>query len=130
MDEPYGRRLDGPDAVEAAARILIGSSAQEHFCVFFLDVRNRIIGFSEAGRGAVDSCPVDPRQVFRAALVAGASSIIISHNHPSGDATPSAADILLTDRLGRGATLLGLELLDHVIVTDSDSISFRATGRL
>lgn len=121
----YGKSIREPDDVAEVARALIGDAAQEHFCVFMLDIRNRIIGYYEAGRGGIDSCPVDPRSVFRTSIAVGASSILIAHNHPSGDPSPSKEDLALTKRLKDGAKLLGLTLLDHVIVTDDEVLSMR-----
>jgi DNA repair protein RadC len=128
--EPYGASVRSPGDVARIAQALIGDSAQEHLCVFLLDVKNRVVGFSEAARGAIDSCPVDPRSVFRAAVATGASAVVVTHNHPSGDLRPSAEDIALTQRLKAAGELLAVPLLDHVIVTDCDTISLRERGDL
>ena len=96
--------------------------------VFLLDIKTRVLGYHEAGRGSIDSCPVDPRAVYRTAVAVGASSIICSHNHPSGDSTPSTDDILLTRRLKDAGQLLGIQLL--VIVTDSGTTSLCERGQL
>ncbi|MFC1610293.1 RadC family protein [Myxococcota bacterium] len=125
---PYGQSISTPERVAEIAKTLIGECAQESFCVFLLDVKNLITGYSEVGRGGIDSCPVDPRAVFRAAIATGASSIIVAHNHPSGDPEPSRDDLDLTEKLSEGAELLGLTLLDHVIVTDEDTVSLRGRG--
>ena len=128
--EPYGASVRSPDDVSRIAQKLIGDDAQERFLVFVLDIRNRVIGYHEAGRGSIDSCPVDIRVVFRTAVALGASSILAAHNHPSGDATPSSDDIILTRRLKEAGELLGIPLLDHVIVTDSGTTSLRERGEL
>lgn len=123
-----GYRLTTPALVRNAAIDLIGEEAQEVFLVFLLDVRNRIIGYVEAARGGVDVCPVDPRVVFRAAVIVGASGIVVVHNHPSGDTTPSAEDLALTERLCRCGELLEIKLLDHVIVADGRHHSLLEQG--
>ncbi len=127
---PYGIALSSPSHVAEAAQALIGDSAQEHFLVFHLDCKNKVIGYTEAARGGLDSCPVDPRCVFRACIAAGASALVVAHNHPSGHCTPSAEDKRLTERLKKSAELLGLILLDHVIVSDEAHLSFAERGIL
>ena len=127
-DASTGTRLPGPTEVAELARRLIGDAGEEHFVVFHLDVKNRVLGFTEIARGGVDTCPVDPREAFRVALVLGASAIVAAHNHPSGQLEPSGDDIRLTERLRRAADILGLPLIDHVIVTDKDFYSFVAAG--
>jgi DNA repair protein RadC len=104
------------DFFESAAdgMIVIDRSGQ----ILFANPRAReIIGYTETARGSIDRCPVDPRCVFRAAITAGALAIIVAHNHPSGDRSPSREDRRLTERLRAGTELLGIGLLDHVIVT-------------
>ena len=127
---PYGASVRSPSDVARITQLLIGESAQEHFLVVLLDVKNRVLGYSETSRGGIDTCPVDPRIVFRTALAVGASSLIAAHNHPSGDCTPSTDDIILTRRLKEAGELLGIPLLDHVIVTDSGTTSLRERGEL
>ena len=114
-----GQKITCPEVVAALARGLIGQEAQECFIVFALDVQNRVQGYSEVARGSIDSCGVDIRQVFRVPLILGASSIVVSHNHPSGDPTPSGEDLRLTTRIKEAGRLIGLPLIDHVIVSDT-----------
>lgn len=132
-EEPVGYQTAITDrqTVERLAKTLIGDSAQEVFLAFSLDIKNRVIGYTEVGRGGVDGCAVDLRQIFRMALILGASNIVVAHNHPSGDPTPSSEDKILTKRVAEAAKLLGLPLLDHVIVTNEpESYSFREKGNL
>ena len=77
--EPYGASVRSPDDVSRIAQKLIGDDAQERFLVFVLDIRNRVIGYHEAARGSIDSCPVDIRVVFRTAVALGASAVLASH---------------------------------------------------
>lgn len=88
----------------------------ENFVVFMLNTRRRLISFSVISTGTLDTILVHPREVFRAAIVANAGAIIIAHNHPSGDSTPSEADIKVTRDLIRAGQLLKIECLDHVII--------------
>jgi len=126
----YGCSIREPSEAARLAQLLIGDSAQERFLVFLLDVKNHVLGYHEAGRGSIDSCPVDPCVVFRTAVAVGASAILVAHNHPSGDETPSREDIVLTKRLKAAADLLGIALLDHVVVTDIGTVSLRERGEL
>jgi DNA repair protein RadC len=89
---------------------------QETFVVFFLSTRRHMTGFNLVTIGTLDSVLVHPREVFRLAIVASAHAIVLAHNHPSGDPTPSEADIKVTRDLIRGGQLLKIEVLDHVIV--------------
>ena len=98
--------------------------ATEHFVVFILDVRNRVLGYTVAGQGGIDTCPVDPRAVFRSAVIIGASAIIVAHNHPSGDPTPSVEDRTVTERLRKAGELLGIQVLDHVVLGEDRYFSF------
>ncbi|GAB4270676.1 MAG: DNA repair protein RadC [Pararhodobacter sp.] len=102
----------------------------EHLRVLFLDRKNCLIGDEEIARGTVDHVPVYPREIMRRALDLNASALILVHNHPSGDPTPSEADIVMTERLRLAAEALGLVLHDHLIVGRSREFSFRAEGHL
>ena len=92
---------------------------QEELHVFALDTRNHIIGRTMVYRGKVDSVPVRPAEIFREALKAGASGIIVVHNHPSGDPTPSADDVRVTRDLVAAGKVLDIELLDHLVIGDT-----------
>ena len=98
--------------------------------VVALNCRGFPLGHAVASVGTVDSTIFHPREVFRAAIVASAASIVVMHNHPSGDPTPSSADIRATRALGEAATLLQIPIFDHVIVGDPDIYSFREAGML
>ncbi len=89
---------------------------KEAFVVLVLNTRRRIIGHNLVTLGTLDSCQIHPREVFRPIIVAAGSAVILMHNHPSGDSTPSDADIKVTRDLIRAGQLLKIEVLDHVIV--------------
>jgi len=102
----------------------------EHVRVLFLDRKNCLITDEDQGRGTVDHVPVYPREILRRALEVGASAMILVHNHPSGDPTPSDADRAMTERIRQGAEALSLVLHDHLIIGASTEYSFRANGLL
>lgn len=102
----------------------------EQFRVLYLDRKNVLIADEEQARGTVDHVPVYPREVVKRALELNASALILVHNHPSGDPTPSPSDIDMTRQIEAAAKVLGLELHDHLIVGKSRELSFRAAGYL
>ena len=112
------------------ARVIIGDDEREHFIALYLDARNRIKGVSVVSIGTMTASLVHPREVFRAAVAAGAAAVIIVHNHPSGRATPSRQDRGVTRRLIEAGRTLGVEIADHVIVTKDAHFSFREGGIL
>jgi DNA repair protein RadC len=102
----------------------------EQFRVLYLDRKNTLIADEEQARGTVDHVPVYPREVVKRALELNASALILVHNHPSGDPTPSDADIAMTTQIQAAAETLGLTLHDHLIVGKERELSFRAEGYL
>lgn len=102
----------------------------EQVRVFFLDRKNILIADEAQGEGTVDHVPVYPREIVKRALELNASALILVHNHPSGDPTPSQADIAMTRQISAAAEALGLVLHDHVIIGKSAELSFRAEGYL
>ena len=102
----------------------------ERFRVLYLDRRNVLIADEELAEGTVDHVPVYPREVVKRALALNASAIILVHNHPSGDPTPSEADISMTYAIRDAADVLGIVLHDHLIVGKATELSFRSEGYL
>ncbi len=102
----------------------------EQFRILFLDTKNTVIADEEQAKGTVDHVPVYPREVVKRALQLNASALILVHNHPSGDPTPSQADIDMTRQINAAAKALGLTVHDHLIIGKSCERSFRATGLL
>ncbi len=106
----------------------------ESFGVAFLDTRHRVIGTSILSTGGMNASVVNPREVFRAALLAGAAAVILFHNHPSGDVRPSRADERITEQLVEAGNLLLLKVLDHIIIgtgpeaSDGEYASLRERG--
>lgn len=102
----------------------------EHVRVLYLDRKNCLIADVEQGRGTIDHVPVYPREILRKALELGASAFILVHNHPSGDPTPSQADITMTLRIREASDALGITLHDHLIIGKSREYSFKAEGMI
>jgi DNA repair protein RadC len=102
----------------------------EQFRILFLDRKNVLIADEEQAKGTVDHVPVYPREVVKRALELNASALILVHNHPSGDPTPSQADITMTGQVQDAAQVLGITLHDHLIIGKSRELSFRAQGYL
>jgi len=98
---------------------------KEHFWVFHLDCRNKIKLLELVSLGTLNSSLVHPREVFTRAVGLRSAQIIIAHNHPSGEATPSEEDLKLTDRLKRAGELLGIGLIDHIIISTDAFISLK-----
>ncbi len=103
------------DAYRCVARRL-ATCDRERFVVVVLDVKNRPRYVSTVFEGSVDACPIDPREIFAPALRERGTAILVAHNHPSGDPTPSKEDLILTDRLVEAGSLIGIPVLDHIIV--------------
>jgi len=102
----------------------------EQFRILFLDTKNTLIADEEQASGTIDHVPVYPREVVKRALEVNAAALILVHNHPSGDPTPSEADITMTHRINEAADILGMTLHDHLIIGKSREISFRAQNLL
>lgn len=120
IDNPL---LDTPEAAAAFWRENVPNAIwfdpdQETLVVLLLNTRRRIIGFTRVTTGTLDTCLVHPREVFKTAIVQGAAAIILMHNHPSGDSTPSEPDIKATRDMIRAGQLLKIDVLDHVVIGD------------
>ena len=120
--------LDCPAAVSKQLSPLFDGLDREHFVVLALDARNRPIGCNTVSVGSLSASIVHPREVFKFAILANASSIILAHNHPSGDVSPSQDDTELTRRIVEAGTLMGIDVLDHLIVGNGDFLSMKERG--
>ena len=131
--EASNERLKSPESVYRACLDIAGL-AQETFQVLSVNVKNNLINRHMISLGLVDSCQVHPREVFRAAIESGAVSVIVTHNHPSGDPAPSAEDVRITKQLIEAGKLVGIPVLDHVIIgrpvvpMDPGYLSMRESG--
>jgi DNA repair protein RadC len=122
--------LDQPDRLIAYLTAVLARESIEHFRILFLDEQGRLRADEAQARGTVNHTPVYPREVVRRALELGATSIILVHNHPSGDPTPSADDIAMTGMIKDAAMALGLQVSDHIIVGNGRWLSFAKEGLL
>ena len=103
---------------------------QEHMKLLMLNSKSMLIGESDISKGTVNASLITPRELFIEALQKNAVTIVIMHNHPSGDPVPSQEDIYTTNRIKKAGELIGIELLDHIIIGNNCYISFREQGML
>lgn len=123
------KKISSPQEVEPVCRAYLGELDREHFCVLLLDTKNQIIGINTVSIGTLDTSLVHPREIFKPAILASAAGIILFHNHPSGDPTPSREDTEVTKRIIEAGKILGITVLDHIIVGDTFS-SLKEKGLL
>lgn len=117
------------DAAEIAAKFFEDMATdREVFAVMLLDVKNRVIGINVVSIGSLSASVVHPREVFKAAILANAASVILTHNHPSGEAKPSREDIEVTRRIVQVGRVMDIPVLDHVIIGDGTGESFSFKG--
>ena len=119
-------------AVDAAAMLRPGMRHLRHeeFRVMMLDSKNRMLDIETVSMGTLTASLVHPREVFRAAIARNSASLIVAHNHPSGDPEPSREDVRITERLRDAAEIIGLRFLDHIIFGDNRWVSFQERGLL
>jgi len=113
-------------AKDAVAQLQeLRTAKKEHFVVLYLNARNQLIKKETISIGTLNANLVHPREVFKPAIECLATSVIVAHNHPSGDSQPSQADVDLTKRMTEAGRLLGIEILDHIVISNSNSFSFK-----
>jgi DNA repair protein RadC len=118
------------DFCQQSFRRLAEDRKQEEFHIVTLDTKNQVINTHQITVGTLDSSLVHPREVFRAAIRDAAAVILLVHNHPSGDPTPSRADLAVTERLVQAGEHIGIKVLDHIILGNPTALSLRATGQM
>jgi len=125
------RIINNPSVAAAILWEHLAGVDREHFVVLFLTTRNRVTGVHTVSMGSLDMTVVHPREVFKAAILANAAAIIVGHNHPSGDPSPSPDDVAISQKLVRGGELLGIAVLDSLVLGDEGRyVSLQETGRL
>jgi DNA repair protein RadC len=127
LDRPV---LNNWDRLLGYLNALVAREKVEQFRILFLDARNRLIADEAQARGTVNHTPVYPREVVRRCLELQATAVILVHNHPSGDPTPSGADIEMTAEIRQAAATLGIVVHDHLIIGNGRHLSFRREGLL
>ena len=120
--------LDSPGSVAAYLKVEMANLEQEQLRVVMLDVKNRLLGVTLVYQGGINQAVVSLADVFREPIRAGASAIILAHNHPSGDPTPSPEDVRLTAQAGEVGALLEIEVLDHLVIGRPSYLSLREHG--
>ena len=103
---------------------------REHFCIILLNVKNHILSWETISIGSLDASVVHPREVFRPAIIKGAASIILVHNHPSGDPTPSQEDLGVTARMVQVGRVMNISVLDHIIIGGDSFVSMKEKGAI
>lgn len=123
---PYAEAsITSPHELASLARSFLGNPDREVFLLVCLNTRNRPTALHVVSVGSLNQTTVHPREVFKAAILANSAAVAFVHNHPSGDPQPSEADLALTKKLVDCGSLLGIPVLDHLILTPSQVLSFR-----
>ena len=122
------KKADSPGAVADILKAYLAGKDREHFVVLLLDARRNVIGINTVSIGTLTASLVHPAMVFKPAILANAAAIVISHNHLSGETSPSSEDKETTKRLSRAGELLGICVLDHVIISFDKHFSFKEAG--
>ena len=122
----YNGKISSPESAYEliVQKLELDQMTEEVFCILGLDVKNQVIGVMEVSRGTLSASLVHPREVFKRALLMNASKIFLAHNHPSGVVDPSREDKSLTKKMEEAGSLLGIEVLDHIIVGNCESSNF------
>ncbi len=124
------KEIRGPDDVVAFVGPKLRREQREHFLVLLLNARHEAIARETVSIGSLNASVVHPREVFKPAVMQSAASIVLVHNHPSGDPEPSEEDLAITKRLVQAGELLGIAVLDHVIVGSRGVVSLRSRNML
>ena len=124
------RKISSPQDCEKLLRDYLDNTDREEFIILALDTKNQPIAIHTVSIGTLNSSLVHPREVYKMAILSNAASIILSHNHPSGDTKPSQEDISITKRLSECGNIFGIQVLDHIIIGDNEYTSFKDKGLL
>lgn len=125
---PTEAEASSPQAVYQFMKPKCRRLDREHFWRIDVDARSKVLGYEVVSVGTISASLVHPREVFKGAILNNAAAIIIAHNHPSGDTTPSAEDREVTRRIQRAGELMGIPLLDHLVLSDKGFTSFKDQG--
>ena len=122
--------VKSPNVVAEFLQKMIGEEDRENFMVIGLDIKNRIVSVHRAHIGSLNSSVVHPREVFKSLILNNCASVIFGHNHPSGNCLESPEDLDVTKRLVEAGNLIGIDVLDHLIVSDTDFNSLAQKGMM
>ena len=123
--ESQAIKIAGPDDIYKLVKDELAKADREMLLSIMLTIGNRLIGIETVSVGTLNSTHTSPREIFKSAILANAFGIILCHNHPSGDLTPSTHDCKLTEMLSEAGDLLGIKVIDHVIVSHQGFVSLR-----
>ncbi|MCK4359059.1 MAG: DNA repair protein RadC [Candidatus Cloacimonetes bacterium] len=126
----YGEKIEGPESVFKLLQNEIGNKKKESFYILSLTTRNNLIGVDKVSTGTLSASLAHPREVFLPAIKNSASTVIIVHNHPSGDTQPSEDDLDITKRLIEAGKILGIDVVDHIIISKDSFCSFKEKNLL
>lgn len=121
-------KITSPYDITRLIRLYLEGADRENFVVVMLDTKNHVIGITTVSVGSLDTAIVHPREVFKPAILANAATVVLAHNHPSGDPTPSPDDVAVTRKLQEAGDMIGIEVLDHVIIGDTRHTSLKERG--
>ncbi|KKG15937.1 DNA repair protein RadC [Methanosarcina sp. 2.H.T.1A.6] len=127
IEEPK-RKICSPKDVYTLMYPKMREQKKEKFITLYLDTKNQILKEEVVSIGSLNASIVHPREVFKSALLESSASVIMVHNHPSGDPSPSREDIMVTEKLVEGGKLLGIDILDHIIIGDGRYVSLKDEG--
>ena len=130
MTKPEATIYSNPGSVKDFLKLKLRHHPAEVFAVMFLTNRHRLLEYRELFRGTIDGASVHPREVVRAAINCNAAAVVLAHNHPSGDSTPSQADFKITNRLKDALALIDVRVLDHIIVGEGEPYSMAQAGMI
>ena len=125
-----GEELNSPERIAARYMERLRHEPQENIILLLLDKKNHMLGEQYISRGTVDASVITPREILIEALKAQAVNLILLHNHPSGNPSPSREDICLTERIRQAAEMIGMHLIDHIVIGDQTYYSFVENGML
>ena len=121
-------KINSPEDIVKFVAPSMALADREEFHVISLDTKNRVIADDVLYKGTINQAPIRVAEVFRTAILNNATSIVIAHNHPSGDPTPSAADVSVTEDIVKAGKLLDIEVLDHMVIGMGAEVSLRRLG--
>jgi DNA repair protein RadC len=127
---PRRPQFRGPRDVAQYLLPVFGARAVEQAGIVLLDTKHRVLRTTIVATGSLNTAAIEPRDVFREAMRGGAAAIVLFHNHPSGDPSPSPDDVELTQRIAAAGVLMGIEVVDHIILGDACYCSLKESGRL
>lgn len=124
------KTINGPEDVHGIIAAEYSDAVVETAMMLALDTKNKVIGIFEISRGSLNASIIHPRDIFQRAILVNAASVILVHNHPSGDPTPSPEDVALTKRLVEAGRVMDITVLDHVIVGEGSFVSLKEQGEI